>query len=546
MRLLLAGLLFVAQLAGAQTPKTPIGEYIHDSWDTLTRSQASCTTLADPKVTTEPVLYLPFGMSVPKEIANLEKTCHLQVEHLPRRIKKLGEIDPATLPKPGLLYLPNPYVVPGGRFNEMYGWDSYFILLGLTRDKPAREELAYGMLANFFFEIDNYGAVLNANRTYYLTRSQPPLLSSMIREVYEHDAHPDPRWLAYAYGYAVRDHELWNSAPHLAGKTGLARYFDVGHGPVPEMEDDNTYYADVIHWFLAHPDQAEGYVIEAPGNPSAEEAEALAKTSCDLRASKVCANAHVLSGGVDHRLTAEFFAGDRAMRESGFDTTFRFGPFSADTENYAPVCLNSLLYKYELDLAHIATLIGKNAEAAQWASAAALRKAAMDKYLWNPTVGLYMDYDFVEQTRSTYHYLTSAYPLWAGAASDTQAAIVARHLTEFEHSGGLAMSTTDSGTQWDLPYGWAPTTWLAVGGLEAYGFHAQASRVAREFSTAVEQNFDRDRTIREKYNVVDGSANIAVAAGYKANVVGFGWTNAVYLMLQELLTSKAAAAQDNP
>ena len=462
--LLLAAALAFAQMASAQAGP-PIAEYIHQSWDTLTRSQTACATLIDPKVTTEPVLYLPVGMAAPKEIKALEKSCHLDVEHLPQRIKKLGDLDPATLPRPGLLYLPNPYVVPGGRFNEMYGWDSYFILLGLTRDQPAREELAYGILDNFFFEIDHYGAVLNANRTYYLTRSQPPLLSSMIREVYEHDRHPDPRWLAYAYTYAVRDHEMWNRAPHLAGKTGLSRYFDIGHGPVPEMADDATYYADVIRWFLAHPDQAEGYVIEAPGNPGAEEAAALAKTSCDLRASKVCANAHVLAGGVDHRLTAEFFAGDRAMRESGFDTTFRFGPFSADTENFAPVCLNSLLYKYELDLAHLATLIGKTAEAAQWTSAAALRKAEMDKYLWNPAAGLYMDYNFVDETRSSYRYLTTFYPLWAGAASDTQAAIVARHLSDFEHGGGLAMSTNDSGTQWDLPYGWAPTTWLAAAGI---------------------------------------------------------------------------------
>ena len=539
MRFLLPGVLLFAQLAAAQPPAASIGGYIHDSWDVLTRSQTSCATLADPKVTTEPVLYLPFGLALPKELKGIEKSCHIQVEHLPRRIKKLGELDPLTLPKPGLLYLPSPYVIPGGRFNEMYGWDSYFILLGLTHDKPApRLELAYGMLDNFFFEIDNYGAVLNANRTYYLTRSQPPLLSSMIREVYEHDDHADPRWLAYAYGYAVRDHDLWNSATHRAGHTGLARYFDVGQGPVPEMEDDATYYADVIRWFLAHPDRAEGYVIETAGNPNAEEAAGLAKTSCDLRASRVCANAHVLAGGVDHRLTAEFFKGDRAMRESGFDTTFRFGPFSADTEDYAPVCLNSLLYKYELDLAHIATLIGKPTEAAQWASTAAMRKAAMDKYLWNPAAGLYMDYNFVEETRSSYRYLTSFYPLWAGVASNTQAAIVARHLPEFERAGGLAMSTEDSGTQWDLPYGWAPTTWLAVAGLEMNGFDTQARRVAREFSTTVEQNFDHDRTIREKYNVVDGSANVAVAAGYKANVVGFGWTNAVYGMLQELLASK--------
>jgi alpha,alpha-trehalase len=170
----------------------------------------------------------------------------------------------------------------------------------------------------------------------------------------------------------------------------------------------------------------------------------------------------------------------------------------------------------------------------------------MDKYLWNPAAGLYMDYNFAEGTRSSYRYLTTFYPLWAGAASQTQAAIVTKHLAEFEHAGGVAMSANDSGTQWDLPYGWAPATWLTVAGLEAYGFDPQARRVAREFAQTVEQNFDRDRTIREKYNVVDGSANVAVAAGYKANVVGFGWTNAVYTMLQELLSKPAPPRQGNP
>jgi alpha,alpha-trehalase len=527
--------LFLLPSALAQPPS--ITQYIHTSWDTLTRNQTSCTTLTDPKVKSAPVLYLPFGMNTPKDLA--QKDCHVEILHLPRKIKTAGDVDASKL-RPGLLYLPSPYVVPGGRFNEMYGWDSYFILLGLVRDKPQpRLELAYGMLDNFFFELDNYGAILNANRTYYLTRSQPPFLAGMIREVYEHDPKADPGWLAQAYAYAVRDHNFWITPVHLAGATNLARYVDLGSGPVPEMDDDSTYYPDVIRWFIAHPGpDAEDYLLETPGNPTAEEAAALAKTSCNILTSRVCANAHVLTGGIDHRLTASFFQGDRAMRESGFDTSFRFGPFSGDTEDYAPVCLNSLLYRYELDLAHIADLLNKPMEAAQWRSTAAVRKAGIDKYLWNPAAGLYFDYNYAEGTRSKYRSLATFYPLWAGAASDTQAGIVARHMAEFEHSGGLAMSTTDSGTQWDLPYGWAPTTWLTVEGLERYGQDAAARRIAREFSTTIEQNFARDRTIREKYNVVDGSANIAVAAGYKENVVGFGWTNAVYIMLQSLLDTK--------
>ncbi len=556
-RALAGSFVFPLLLAASSAAQLPVGNsqtdilpYIHTAWDTLTRTQTNCATLADPKITTAPALYLPFGLKTPPAVLEAQKTCHIEVLHLPRKLTHLGDLDPATLPRRGLLYLPNPYVVPGGRFNEMYGWDSYFILLGLVRDTPVpREELAYGMVENFFFEIENYGAILNANRTYYLTRSQPPFLSSMIREVYEHDPHPDPQWLAYAYSYAVRDHATWTSAPHLAGRTGLSRYFDVGTGPVPEMADDSTFYPDVIRFFLAHPEEASEYLVEAPGNPNAAEAASLARTSCDILHSKVCANAHVLSNGVDHRLTAAYFRGDRAMRESGFDTSFRFGPFSNATDEYAPVCLNALLYKYELDLAHMADLIHKPVEAASWLSRAAARKAAMDKYLWNPAAGLYFDYNYVTETRSTYKYLTTFYPLWAGAASPTQASIVARHLPNFERPGGLATSTTESGTQWDAPFGWAPITWLAVAGLEQNGFHTQAVRVAREFSTTIEQNFAADRTIREKYNVVSGSANVAVAAGYKQNVVGFGWTNATYVLLHDLLTHSATVpppAASNP
>jgi alpha,alpha-trehalase len=168
----------------------------------------------------------------------------------------------------------------------------------------------------------------------------------------------------------------------------------------------------------------------------------------------------------------------------------------------------------------------------------------MNKYLWNPTQGMFYDYDFTTQKQSTYNYISAFYPLWAKLATPKQAAAVQRHLSLFEHDGGLAMSDTNSGTQWDLPFGWAPTNWLAIDGLAQYGFSADASRISKKFSQTILQNFLTDATIREKYNVVSGSANVAVATGYKSNVVGFGWTNGVYLQMHALLThrSKQAAA----
>jgi alpha,alpha-trehalase len=520
--------------------------YIDSGWNTLSRSMTDCKSLVDPKVTTAPVLYLPDGMSTPPAVASAHQQCNVEVRHLPRKITHIGDVPVAEIPVEGLLYLPNRYVVPGGRFNEMYGWDSYFIILGLIKDKHT--QLAQGMVENFFFEIENYGAILNANRTYFFTRSQPPFLSSMIREVYEHPAgkQPSKAWLAKAYSYAQRDYNLWTSPIHRAGDTGLARYRDIGEGPVPEMADDSDYYPDVIHWLLAHPDVPANYLIDAPDDPTPAESTTLATISCDITASKVCARAHVDG----HRLTAAFYRGDRAMRESGFDTSFRFGPFSGSTDDYAPVCLNSLLYKYERDMAHFATLLGRPAEAAEWEHRAAARRDAINKYLWNPTQGMFYDYDFVTQKQSTYNYLTAFYPLWANLATSQQATALQHHLSLFEHDGGLAMSDANSGTQWDLPFGWAPTNWLAIKGLAQYGFSQDASRIAQKFSQTVLQNFQNDATIREKYNVVSGSANVAVATGYKSNVVGFGWTNGVYLQIHDLLThqikhSHATSKQDD-
>ncbi len=529
--LLLASLVACAQSPSA-TDQTQIRDYIHNSWDTLSRSMSDCKSVVDPKVNQVPVLYLPADLPTPRAVQAMRQSCNVDVRHLPRVIHHIDEVPPSELPVEGLLYLPNRYVVPGGRFNEMYGWDSYFILLGLEHD--GRRDLAKGIVENFFFEIANYGAILNANRTYYFTRSQPPFLSSMIRQVYEHPApgaQPDKQWLARAYSYAQRDYALWISPEHRAGTTGLARYYDLGQGPVPEQADDSTYYPDVIRWLLAHPNDHPEYLVPGPANPTPAEARQLARTSCDVTASHGCALA-VVDG---HRLSAAFYRSDRAMRESGFDPSFRFGPFSGSTVDFAPIGLNSLLYKYERDMADFATILGRNDEAAAWTRRAANRRAAIDKYLWNQDAGLYFDYNYVTGKQSNYHFLTTYYSLWAGAANAAQAAAVRGHLNLFEQAGGLQTSDVVSGVQWDAPYGWAPITWLAVSGLDRYGFHADAARIARKFTATILDNFLRDGTIREKYNVVSGSANVKVATGYKSNVVGFGWTNAAYLKLEDIL-----------
>ncbi|WP_158791639.1 trehalase family glycosidase [Granulicella sp. L60] len=510
-----------------------IDTYIHESWKSLERSTNDCDSVVDPKVTSKPVIYIPAGSAISEMLLGMQSRCGVEVQHLPKVIRRLGDLRPEARMRPGLLYLPNPYVVPGGRFNEMYGWDSYFIILGLLSD--GRTPTAKGMVENFFFEIANYGAVLNANRTYFLTRSQPPLLSSMIAEVY--GTTHDLKWLASAYRYAQSDYALWTSVDHQAGTTGLSRYFDLGTGPVPEMADDSTYYPDVIRWMVAHPQQHGDYLIAASPHPGQDEALRLRSASCDVSSSRVCSEAYADG----FRLSFAFYKGDRAMRESGFDTSFRFGPFSGSTDHFAPVCLNSLLYKYERDMAAFASLLGKQAEARLWLRRAATRRRAIGRYLWNPDIGTFSDYNFVDHRASTYRFATEFYPLWAGLATSEQAKRIASQLPTFEREGGLAMSNSDSGTQWDSPFGWAPAQWFAIEGLRRYGFLDASTRLAQKFRHTVDTNYLHDGTIREKYNVVDGSANIAVSAGYKTNVIGFGWTNGVYEKLARFVLETRAS-----
>src|SRR5262249_52454307 len=185
--------------------------------------------------------------------------------HRPRQaIRQLADVAPTRLRVQGLLYLPHPYVVPGGFFNEMYGWDSYFIVLGLLADH--RSALARDMVENALFEVEQYGAVLNANRTYFLSRSQPPLLSAMISALLADPAscpsdNARQAWLAQAGPLAVRNHALWLLPAHQAGDPGLARYQDFGSGPVLEMRD-SRYYRRVIEWLPAHPAEDPGYLIK--------------------------------------------------------------------------------------------------------------------------------------------------------------------------------------------------------------------------------------------------------------------------------------------
>ena len=210
-------------------------DYIHAAWAPLTRTLAALpAAAADPKAphvagAAWPV-YVPHDVEprrIAEELARVLSPAALATIDLLRLPSDRSRVVP-----PGLLYLPRPYVVPGGRFNEMYGWDSYFILLGLLAD--GRLDLARDVTDNQLYQVRHYGGVLNANRTYYLTRGQPPFIGEMVLAIYR--ATGDRRWLMEARDAVVAEHAHWTSPPHAIPGLGLSRYLDHGAGPAPEVE----------------------------------------------------------------------------------------------------------------------------------------------------------------------------------------------------------------------------------------------------------------------------------------------------------------------
>jgi alpha,alpha-trehalase len=508
-------------------------DYISSSWSALTRSTGTCEGIADPKFAGRSVLYVPADLPIPAALSKLSSQCGIRAEHLPFIIHGPGEVKVNGVQPPGLLFLEHPYVVPGGRFNEMYGWDSYFIIRGLLRAGDL--DLARGMVDNFLFEIEHYGAVLNANRTYYLTRSQPPFLSSMITAVYESDkarGRENRAWLAQAYRDTLQDYQMWTRNPHLAGATELSRYYDFGEGPAPEgFHDEVGYYRDVLA-YLIRQNKNGPYLVETESRASLPYPQYSRQLCEDPNVGRSSAKCQELK---HVGLSREYYKGDRSMRESGFDITFRFGPYGAETHHYAPVCLNSLLYKVETDLEQMSEWLGDQTAASEWHQRAEKRRKIIQTLLWDGKHGMFFDYHFPTGKLSSYEYVSTFYPLWVGAATAEQARAVVDNLPRFEYEGGLAMSTHNSGVQWDYPYGWAPIQLLAVEGLRRYGYNAEADRISIKFLSMVLVNFERDANIREKYNVVTDSSNIKLAEGYRDNIIGFGWTNAVFLELMNEL-----------
>ena len=479
-------------------------------WRPLTRSHADLpAALRDdkiPRVEGAPRILYVSPREDPLAIATA-----LQASLTPEQIegiliKRLPDAPPeAATPfeEHGLLYLPHPYVVPGGRFNEMYGWDSYFILLGLLHDGEV--ELARSMVDNFLYEIDHYGMILNANRTYYLTRSQPPFLTAMILGLFVRTGDRD--WLRGTLPAIEKYYRYWTSPPHEIEGYGLSRYHGLGEGPAPEVVGGETDSAGLTHYDRVKLE----YRVDPP-------------TRYDLS---------LYYDAAGDRLTPLFYVGDRSMRESGFDPSDRFGPFSVDIIHYAPVGLNSLLYRMEIETADILEILGDVEGAGTWRDRAGARRTRINELLWDESEGLYMDYHFRDRRLGDYPFATTFYPLWVGIATEEQARRVVANLHRFEARCGLLTSTTRSGSQWDAPYGWAPLQLIATEGLRRYGYRDEAERLAAAFIGLVTKEFEEHGSIFEKYDVERCESDIAagIRFGYSSNEIGFGWTNGVFLEL---------------
>jgi alpha,alpha-trehalase len=504
--------------ASAQAPEcasfSEIRHYIKQSWTTLQRSNATLLkSAADSKVNQSGrvTLYVPSGED-PAKI-----TTQLRRELSPDASQRVTVLplpqNPESIKEAGLLYLPRPYIVPGGRFNEMYGWDSYFILLGLLRDGELT--LARDMTDNLLYEVKYYGKVLNANRTYYLNRSQPPFLTRMVLDVYSRTG--DLSWLQQALPAIEDYYAFWMREPHLTPETGLSRYYGGSAAPAPEVvlgERDSrglNEYDLVREYYRTHP--VKEYDLARYYNKTAD------------------------------KLTGLFYVADGAMRESGFDPSDHYGPFSAGIVSYDTVDLNALLYRMEMDIAAIHTFLDQPREAEVWTARAVKRAAAINSLMWNAKAGLYFDYDFETKQQSEYRFITAFYPLWAGIASPEQAAQVAANLSIFERAGGLQTSDRVTGEQWDAPFGWAPNQITAIEGLRRYGFTEAADRLSVKFLTMVLRDFAAHGTIKEKYDVVSAKSDLAAGLkfGYASNEIGFGWTNAAFLVLYDELTPAARA-----
>ena len=423
-----------------------------------------------------------------------------------------------------------PFVVPGGRFNEMYGWDSYFESIGLLLGP--KKQLAKTMADNFQYEIEHYGKILNANRTYYLTRTQPPFYSSIIREVFEKKVQgADIKWLKSHLMTAIKEYEtVWMVPEKRLTKTGLNRYLAEGIGLPPEVEEG--HYNEILRPYaekanMSIPDYEKGYYQRK-----------IVNTALD-----------------------DYFVHDRSVRENGHDTSYRLENRCAHLNC---VDLNSFLYKYELDFSYLIKKYfndafenndGRIFTSDHWKIKATIRKNLMIKYLWNEDDHIFYDYDFVEEKQISFVSATSLLPLWAEIADNHHVEkMIKNTLPKLICLGGIAGCTEESrgeisenrpARQWDYPNGWAPHQMMIWKGLINYGYAEKAHELIYRWIWMITKNaVNYNGTIPEKYDVVSATHKVFAEYGNVGTNFeyitreGFGWMNASYLYGLSLLPEK--------
>ncbi|ATA23622.1 alpha,alpha-trehalase [Brenneria goodwinii] len=404
-----------------------------------------------------------------------------------------------------LLPLPHSYVVPGGRFREIYYWDSYFTMLGLAESD--NWELVQNMTDNFAYEIDRYGHIPNGNRTYYLSRSQPPFFSFMVELLAQHQGE---KTYARYLPQLKKEYHYW-----MRGSVGLPT--GQASDRVLRLDDGSVLNR---YWDERNTPRTESYL---------EDITTAAQAS--------------------GRPTAEVYRDLRAGAASGWDFSSRWLRDPHDlstihTTDIIPVDLNSLLFHLELTLARGAKAAGNQTEAAYFLRVADERKQAVNRYLWNQQDGYYSDYDWRRKAITQPITAAAVFPLYVGIAPRDRAAAsgeaVRRQLLK---EGGLTTTTLNTGQQWDAPNGWAPLQWVAVEGFNRYGQEALAQAIGTRFLDNVQKLYDAKHKLVEKYVVEGTGFGSGGGGGEYALQDGFGWTNGVTLKLMARYCTAVPACQ---
>lgn len=406
-----------------------------------------------------------------------------------------------------LLALPKPYVVPGGRFGEQYYWDTYFTMLGL--EASGRHDLSDGMMNNAQHMFAKFGFIPTGNRTYYLTRSQPPFFLQMVRLIAHRKGHF--RYLVPRLHYLLMEYAYWTRNTPEFLKMGRGHYRRLVR--MPNGQALSRYYDGKD---TARPESYREDVETAEG---AERPEAVYR--------------HL-----------------RAAAESGWDFSSRWLSDPKDlktirTTEIVPLDLNCLLYELELGLAEAHRKILQIPQAKYYALKAKRRRETINKYFWDETKGFYFDWHEKSESRTDVWSLAGVFPLYCGLASPAQAKRVAKVIEEkFLKSGGVVTTLQETGQQWDWPNGWAPLQWVAIVGLRRYGFDTLADSIKYRWLATGEALFTNEGKFVEKYNVVDPTAR--GGGGEYVLQDGFGWTNGVFMALRHDLDHKLAQKISTP